>query len=148
MARPRKQRGKRGPKTAAGKAVVRLNPVRHGVLSQTPVLPLVERQEDWERLRLGLIEYWEPNGFHEEWLVDDLAFVFWRAARSRRFESESIMVNLRDVPRDWKLGRSMQGLPVPEEVTEEAVREMDAMLALRLLPGEETLAKVMESAHG
>ena len=147
MAGRRKRR--RGPGTEAGKAAVRLNPVKHGVLSQTPVLPLVERREDWDRLRLQLIEYWEPNGFHEQWLVNELAAAFWRGARNLRFESESSMVNLRDVPRDWWLGRSLQGLPVEEEddgrpkLTPEAIAEMDRMLALRLLPGEETLSKVM-----
>lgn len=35
--------------------MVPLNPLRHGVLSQTPVIPLVERFEDWEKLRLGVI---------------------------------------------------------------------------------------------
>ena len=33
---PRKRGG--GPKTEAGKAVVRLNPIKHGVLAQEPVL--------------------------------------------------------------------------------------------------------------
>ena len=41
------RKGVCGPKPMAGKAVVRLNPVRHGVLAQTPVIPLVERREDW-----------------------------------------------------------------------------------------------------
>ena len=30
-----------GPKTPEGKAVVRRNPIKHGVLAQTPVIPLV-----------------------------------------------------------------------------------------------------------
>lgn len=123
--------------------MVRLNPVRHGVLSQTPVLPLVERQEDWDRLRRELQEYWEPNGFEEQRLVDELAVTYWRKGRSLRFETESIMVNLRDVPRDWWLGRALQGLPAPEELTAEAVAAMDRMLALRLMPGEETLGKLI-----
>jgi len=54
-----KRKGVGGPKTARGKAVVRLNPVRHGVLSQTPVIPLVERAEDWERL---LAAGWDDAG--------------------------------------------------------------------------------------
>ena len=40
----KKRRG--GPKTAAGKARVRRNPIKHGVLAQTPVIPLVAREED------------------------------------------------------------------------------------------------------
>ena len=39
------QQNKRGggPRTAAGRAVVRRNPIKHGVLAQTPVIELVER---------------------------------------------------------------------------------------------------------
>jgi hypothetical protein len=40
---------KRGPKTEAGKSIVRLNAVQHGVLSTTPVIPPLEREEDWKR---------------------------------------------------------------------------------------------------
>ena len=49
--------GKRGggPKTPKGKAAVRTNPIKHGVLAQTPVIPLVEREEDWRRLRDGVL---------------------------------------------------------------------------------------------
>ncbi len=41
--------------------MVRLNPVRHGVLAQTPVIPLVERQEDWEELRAGALRAFETG---------------------------------------------------------------------------------------
>ena len=38
---------KRGPKTQAGKAVVRLN----AVLSQTPLIPVLEAEEEWQTHR-------------------------------------------------------------------------------------------------
>ena len=142
---PRGSRKKRsgGPRTARGKAVVRLNPVRHGVLSTTPVLPLVERQEDWERLRDGLFEYWQPEGMMEGTMVERIAFLFWRQYRAVRFESESIAVRLSQVPRDWRLNRMGAGLPVPESVTPELVEEMDRMLTSRLLPDAETVDLIM-----
>ena len=37
-----------GPKTAQGKAVVRWNATRHGISSAKPVVPGLEKQEDWE----------------------------------------------------------------------------------------------------
>ena len=55
-----------GPKTPEGKAVVRRNPIKHGVLAlrlrlparsgqaPTPVITLVEREEDWDRGDTGL----------------------------------------------------------------------------------------------
>ena len=49
------RKGIGGPKTAAGKAAgkarVRLNAMKHGVLAETPVLPLVESEERSEELR-------------------------------------------------------------------------------------------------
>ena len=138
-----RREGKRGgPNTPEGKAVVRLNPVKHGVLSQTPVLPLVERVEDWERLRSGMFEALEPVGMLEGSLVDRIAYIVWRMLRNVRFETEAIKRSVEDVPRDWRAGRLAAGLPAPEEVTPEAVAEMDRMLMARLLPGEETLELV------
>ena len=40
----RKKRGG-GPKTPEGKEVVRRNPIKHGVLAQTPVIPLVGERD-------------------------------------------------------------------------------------------------------
>jgi hypothetical protein len=122
---------------------VRLNPIRHGVLSQTPVIPLVERQEDWERLRDGLFDYWKPDGMMQAALVERIAALVWRLYRVVRFESESIAAYLKDVPRDWQMSRRAAGMPVPESVTPEIVEEMDRMLTARLLPGDETIDKIM-----
>ncbi len=61
MAERKKKRGG-GPKTPEGKAAVRRNPIKHGVLAQTPVIPLVEREEDWRRLRDGVFEYFRVEG--------------------------------------------------------------------------------------
>lgn len=130
-----------GPKTAAGKAVVRLNPMRHGVLSQTPVIPLVEREEDWEKLRRGIFDQLGVKGTLEESLAERIASLIWRLHRVVRFESESIVGYLDDVPGDWREMRGWAGEPT--KVTEEAVREMDKMLMARLLPGDESLDKIM-----
>lgn len=132
-----------GPKTERGKAVVRLNPVRHGVLSQTPVIPLVERHEDWDRLKEGLFEYWQPEGMMQAAMVERIAFLIWRQYRVVRFESESIAAYLSEVPRDWRMSRMAAGMPVPESVTPEVVEEMDRMLTARLLPGDETIDKIL-----
>jgi hypothetical protein len=138
----KKKRGG-GPKTPEGKARVRRNPIKHGVLAQTPVIPLVEREEDWRRLREGMFEYFRVEGAMEEALADRIAGIIWRLYRAVRFESESINRYLHDVPRDWRLSERLSGRESPTEVMEEAVAEMDAMLMARLLPGEETLEKVM-----
>src|SRR3989304_196055 len=65
---PRRRGG--GPKTERGKAVVRRTPIKHAVLAQTPVIPLVEREEDWRRLREGVFDYFGAAGAMEEALAD------------------------------------------------------------------------------
>jgi len=138
---PRRRGG--GPKTERGKAVVRRNPIKHAVLAQTPVIPLVEREEDWRRLREGVFEYFRVEGAMEEALADRIAGIIWRLYRVVRFESESINRYLHDVPKDWRLSERLSRRESRTEVTAEAVAEMNAMLMARLLPGEETLEKVM-----
>ena len=137
--------GKRGggPRTTEGKAVARMNPMKHGVLAQTPVVGLVEREEDWEALLRGLRESFQPEGAMQEVLVSRIAALAWRLDRVVRFESESIGGGLAAVPGDWRFARGMTGLAIPEEVTEEHVAEMNLMLMKRLLPGEEALNKVL-----
>jgi hypothetical protein len=77
---------KRGPKTEEGKAVVRLNPVRHGVLSPTPVIPGLEREEDWQAHRTGVLSSLTPEGHLEMALADRVALLLWRLARITRYE--------------------------------------------------------------
>jgi hypothetical protein len=141
---------KSGPRTERGRAAVRLNPLKHGVLSQTPVIPLVEREEDWVRLRTGIFEYFHVEGMMEEALADQIAMLIWRRYRLVRFETESIRAYLEEVPEDFRRMRagessrpvSGQG-PDPQVTEQQAVADMDRMLSARLMPGAETAEKIM-----
>ena len=55
-----------GPKTAQGKAVVRWNATRHGISSPKPVVPGLEKQEDWETHLEGIMENLSPVGHLED----------------------------------------------------------------------------------
>ncbi|HUF54649.1 MAG TPA: hypothetical protein VMR52_12875 [Dehalococcoidia bacterium] len=77
-----------------------------------------------------------------------IAGYIWRSHRVVRLETESVTGRLRNVPRDWAMSRSWQGLGVPEKVTPEVIEEMDRLVAARLLPNDETLAKVMRYGTG
>ncbi len=143
------QTGKPGPRSERGRARVRLNPVKHGVLAQTPVIPLVEREEDWERLKLGIREYYQVVGTMEEELADIISESIWRRKRAVRFETESIAAYLDDVPEDYKRMRADEGREPedgeqePHGLNRQAVAEMDRMVTARLLPGAELLEKVI-----
>jgi hypothetical protein len=53
---------KGGPATQEGKEVVRWNATRHGIRSPAPVVPGVERKEDWGEHREGVLESLQPIG--------------------------------------------------------------------------------------
>ena len=75
-----------GPKTPEGKAAVRLNALKHGLLSRETLLP----GEDEEALReLGerLRDELQPVGELENLLVDRIVSAYWRLRRLGRVEA-------------------------------------------------------------
>jgi hypothetical protein len=75
-----------GPKTPEGKAVARLNAVKHGLLSQQVLLPGEDAAaliELGERVRAE----WQPVGQLEDMLVEEIIAGFWRLRRLRQVEA-------------------------------------------------------------
>ena len=75
-----------GPKTRKGKAIVRLNAVRHGLLTRDVVLPGEDADsfEDlWNQVRADL----SPVGPIEEFLADCVINAMWRLRRLARAET-------------------------------------------------------------
>jgi hypothetical protein len=70
--------------------VVRWNATRHGIRSPAPVIPGVEKKEEWEEHRDGVIESLSPVGHLEEVLAERMALLSWRLHRVIRYETESI----------------------------------------------------------
>src|SRR5918993_2828450 len=79
-----------GPKTEEGKEVARWNATRHGIRSPAPVVPGVEKPEDWEEYRDGILEDLAPLGSLEFALAERVATLAWRLHRVIRYETESI----------------------------------------------------------
>jgi hypothetical protein len=79
-----------GPKTEEGKEVVRWNATRHGIRSPAPVVPGVEKKEDWEDYRDGILKSLQPEGHLELVLAERVALLCWRLNRVIRFETETI----------------------------------------------------------
>ena len=75
-----------GPKTLEGKTAVRLNAVKHGLLSEQVLLPDDDEdalRELSERLRAEL----QPEGELENLLVDRITAATWRLWRLGRVEA-------------------------------------------------------------
>lgn len=70
-------------------AAVRLNAVKHGILSRETVLPHESRQ-DFETLLHELQDEYLPNGQTERTLVEELATILWRKRRVLAAEGAQI----------------------------------------------------------
>jgi hypothetical protein len=64
-----------GPVTREGKEVVRWNATSHGLRSLAPVIPGVEKKEDWEEHRAGNLESLQPEGHLETVLAERVALL-------------------------------------------------------------------------
>ena len=75
-----------GPKTSEGIAAVRLNAVRHGLLTRDVVLP-EEDADAFEDLFNQVRTYLSPVGPIEEFLADRVVNAMWRLRRLERAET-------------------------------------------------------------
>src|SRR5215203_2387700 len=75
-----------GPKTPEGKAAVRLNALKHGLLSQEILLP-GEDEEALRELGESLRAELQPVGELENLLVDRIIASYWRLLRLGRVEA-------------------------------------------------------------
>ena len=75
-----------GPKTPEGKAAVRLNAVKHGLLAEEVLLP-GEDEEALKELDENLRAELKPVGELENLLVDGIIASHWRLRRLRRVEA-------------------------------------------------------------
>ena len=81
-----------GPRSAAGKAVVAGNAIRHGLLSRHLIVAGESQEEFAELLRL-LVEEFQPVGLVEHALVERVGIAIWRQRRLVRAESAEVSIN-------------------------------------------------------
>jgi hypothetical protein len=86
--RPRAPR-RRGPRTAAGKARVASNALKHGISSIRPVVP-GESNDKWETHRRAFVEDLAPEGPVETALAERVASAVWRLRRVTAYEEAAI----------------------------------------------------------
>jgi hypothetical protein len=75
-----------GPKTEEGKAQSRMNALSHGLTAEQAVLPH-ENEDDYEKLRDGMLESYAPQDSAEQALVEELVNAYWRLLRLHRVEN-------------------------------------------------------------
>jgi hypothetical protein len=141
-----------GPTTQNGKQIVRWNATRHGISSPQPVVPGLEKQEDWESHLEGIMENLSPVGHLEVTLAERVALLSWRLHRVTRYETQSIAVSQEQVEEDiHRMARllSLHENPYasthPEDIRIDAKLSKQAHSALRRFPSLE-LDKILKGA--
>ena len=136
-----------GPRTEEGKEVARWNAARHGIRSPAPVVPGIEKAEDWEAHGAGVLESLKPEGHLETVLAERVALLSWRLHRVTRYETESIALYQEkaeeDLARERRFGSHVLGENHPEEVRwklKDAQRTYRAFKKLLGLPDDKSLS--------
>ena len=89
-----------GPTSAAGKAIVAQNASKHG-MAAAAVIPGLERVEEWEAHRAGIIGALAPVGQLELGLAERVALSSWRLQRVARYERETIVLRQEGVEEEF-----------------------------------------------
>ena len=89
-----------GPATQNGKEVVRWNATRHGISSPVPVVPGLEKAEDWKEHRDGILDNLAPVGHLEINLAERIALLSWRLHRVTRYETGAIATSQETIEDD------------------------------------------------
>jgi DNA gyrase/topoisomerase IV subunit A len=79
---------------------VRWNATRHGISSPEPVVLGLEKREDWEEHRNGILENLSPVGHLEVTLAERIAVLSWRLHRVTRYETEAISLSQQKIEDD------------------------------------------------
>jgi hypothetical protein len=120
---------KRGPNTEAGKQIVSLNAVRHGLRSDAPVIPGIESEEEWAIYRDAIVDDWAPEGAMEVILANRVATLFWRLQRVVRQESNLIVVRQERVEQEHAPIAEYRGGPTSVEAAVSVVEATRAAVA-------------------
>jgi hypothetical protein len=134
-ARSKPQR--RGPKTAAGKARIALNAIKHGLSSTRLILPS-ENATDWESFRRVIVDDRAPVGPVETVLAERVAWAAWRLRRATSFEEAALaerqhleVISARLLPHPNDLDRIIRWEAHLNRQLYQALHELEAMRAAR-----------------
>jgi hypothetical protein len=75
-------------------------PATVGISSPAPVIPGLEKVEDWQEHRDGILDYLAPVGHLEVTLGERVALLSWRLHRVTRYETETIALAQEKIEED------------------------------------------------
>jgi hypothetical protein len=80
---------KGGVRTDEGKAIVKYNALKHGLLAREVVITVgegAESQQEFDALLADLKNQFDPQGPLEEMLVEKIVVAYWRLRRAHKYE--------------------------------------------------------------
>ena len=119
---------KGGVKTTEGKAIVKYNALKHGLLAQEVVITVGEGAENPEEFNsfLGdLKTQLSPEGVLEEMLVEKIAVAYWRLRRAYRYEAGLIRQELDTATEDFYSNSYNKTDEEIEQQTEEEKQQIE-----------------------
>ena len=119
-----------GPRTAAGKAVSRMNAVRHGIVAgSVPLLPWEDPQER-AAFDQSLMDYYAPDSGVEAGLIGQIGSLLWRLRRVERAETAIVASRMLA---EAKASDDPVGSPEPSDGQSSPEREVDELRLHALL---------------
>ena len=124
---------------------MRWNATRHGISSPAPVVPGLEKEEDWQGHKAGILQTLSPVGHLEITLAERVALLSWRLHRVTRYETEAIALSQQKIEGDLHdrnrlllsfRGESPYASTHPEDVRFEVKHNRQIHNALKRFPAE------------
>ncbi len=129
----KKNAQKGGVKTSEGKAIVKYNALKHGLLAKEVVITIgegAENPEEFDALLEALQTQLVPAGTLEEMLVEKVAVAYWRLRRAYRYEVGLIRSELDTATDDFYSEEDWQHKKVnktDEEIDQEIEQEKEGI---------------------
>lgn len=108
-----------GPITAAGKAVVGTNAIKHGIFTKGLIVSSQlgqESEEDYQAILNNLIDCLLPCNQMESLLVEKIAVDFWRLRRTISFETGSIVKYIKSLLNEFYSYGNQTNEKIDEEI--------------------------------
>ena len=141
---------KTGPRTKRGKAASSRNAFKHGIQAGGVVIHGIEKYEEWEALRDGIVESLQPDGVLENMLAERVALCLWKLRRLDRWQAVITRNSIDSADRDLHHSRSLaeayrsgslaKGKILEVEISEDEI--IHAELA-RIIPPKHNLDLIM-----
>ena len=143
----RKNAQKGGVKTPEGRAIVKYNALKHGLLANEAVVTVgegAENPDEFNGLLADLKAQLKPEGTLEEMLVEKIAAAYWRLRRAYTYEVGLIRKRLDTATDDFYRKKNWEGQPrneTDQQIDEEIKQSVEEM------KGWEKCAKRLSQMH-